>query len=335
MVHSNTTTQSAFRSEAWVQAWIDTWGKDPRIELIDLGGRQHPLEQVYRIKHTLKKILPVSTLCLAGNGFASLSTPRAEYNNLDSLLAMAGSLDLLRQALAKIRWHQFVVSDIDTSTSTLATISELSQGLGVPFTERTETSYAVCGVDYPEYLASLGSNTRLTYFNRRQRLEQEGEIAFINFDTHQADQFFSQLNQFHVTRWGAPCYSTQSQAFMRNFIERLEASGGKAILQAMTVNGDTVSVIYDFVWNGTRYNLQSGYYENRYAKVALGALHFGYAIQAALEHGMAYDFMAGMGKNSNYKEKIANTTKTFKTQIIEKPWLAKIRQLTSRKTNNL
>ena len=58
--------ESVFRTAAWVQAWIDTWGKDKRLTLIDLGGSANPLEHVYIVKQSLKNIIPIKTLCLAG-----------------------------------------------------------------------------------------------------------------------------------------------------------------------------------------------------------------------------------------------------------------------------
>src|SRR5690606_40795126 len=66
----------------------------------------------------------------------------------------------------------------------------------------------------------------------------------------------------------------------------------KAIMQAIVVNDEIVSVLFDICWNQTRYNFQSGYAESRFPKISLGAVHFGYAIQAALEEGLNYDFMA-------------------------------------------
>src|SRR5690606_25191716 len=125
---NHTTSTSVFRTEAWVQAWIDTWGKDPLINLIDLGGRNHPLECVYLIKHRLKKVIPINTLCLAGAGFGAMSTPRAEYNNLDSLIAMAGNTQYLQRELDKLRWLQFVVTDIDATSATPSQIEQLSEG---------------------------------------------------------------------------------------------------------------------------------------------------------------------------------------------------------------
>lgn len=322
--------QSVFRTEAWVQAWIDTWGKDPRIQLIDLGGRKHPLEQVYLIKHRLKNVLPINTLCLAGVGFGAMSTPRAEYNDLSSLIAMAGGIEPLQHELRKLKWQQFIIPDIDTTTTACEEVEQLAVAGGwQTHIEKTEVAYAICDIDYPEYLASLGSNTRLAYFNRRSRLGQHGEICFREYQPDQADEFFKHLNTFHLQRWGGSCYSPQSQLFMRNFINRLSSVGGEAIMQAMVVNGEIISLLFDVCWKQSRYNLQSGYAENRFPKISLGALHFGYAIQAALEAGLSYDFMAGMGKQANYKERVANRQITIKTLFIESNMLKSLRKLTA------
>jgi hypothetical protein len=306
---------SVFRTEAWVQAWIDTWGQHPAIRLIDLGGSHHPLEHVYLIKHRLKKILPINTLCLAGVGFGAMSTPRAEYNDISSLLEMAGSVNELQKLLRPLGWQQFVITDIDTTTSAISEIEQLVDGTRWRIhTERSELAYSIRQTNFEDYLKNLGANTRLTYFNRRERLAQHGEIAFEDYAVQDAPIFFKYLNQFHLKRWGTPCYSPDSQAFMQNFIARLTAIGGKAGMQAMTVNGETVSVLFDVIWGQTRYNFQSGYAENKFPKIALGSLHFGYAIQSALTQSKDYDFMAGVGKCSNYKDKIA-TSKTPITSL--------------------
>lgn len=323
-----TTSTSVFRTEAWVQAWIDTWGNDPRIHLIDLGGGNRPLEHVYLIKHQLKKILPVNTLCLAGVGFGAMSTPRAEYNDIGSLLAMAGGINELRKILYPLGWHQFIVTDIDTTTSATSEIEQLVKGTTWRIhTEKVELAYSVRETNFYDYLRELGSNTRLAYFNRRERLAQHGEIVLNDYALEDALSFFEHLNRFHSQRWGSSCYSPASQSFMQNFGERLIAAGGKVVMQGMSVRGETVSVLFDVIWGQTRYNFQSGYVESKYPKVALGSLHIGYAIQAALEQGLNYDFMAGTGRQRNYKANIANTQKTIKVLQIEKSLLTTLRKI--------
>ncbi len=105
MTEENHPSVSVFRSNAWIQAWIDTWGKDPWVELIDLGGRKNPLETLYRTTSRIKGILPISTLCLPGTGFGNLSSPRAEYNTLPHLDDLGG-LSALGNLIKGIRWNQ-------------------------------------------------------------------------------------------------------------------------------------------------------------------------------------------------------------------------------------
>lgn len=299
--------RSFFRSFPWVDAWVDTWGRDARIKLIDLGGSHNPLEMVYTLSHRLKGVLPLKCLVLAGNGYAQLSTPRAEYNDLNSLIAMAGGITALGNELQKLNWSQFSLSDVSHDFGSISEINQLvSSNSWYACLEKTEFAYSVSSDCFNEYMASLGSNTRSVYFNRRRRLEQVGEIELINFDYSDAGGFFEILNQFHLPRWGRACYSSESIKFMCALIERVHFFGGTPILQAMRVNGEAVSVIYDIEWEGVRYNLQSGYKENRFPKIALGSIHFGYAIEEAIKNGHIYDFMAGIGKNNNYKKNIAN-----------------------------
>lgn len=326
--------QSIFRTEAWVQAWIDTWGKDPRIQLIDLGGRKKPLEHVYITKYRLKKIFPVDTLCLAGTGFGAISTPRAEYNNINPLIAMAGGKSELIRLLSSLNWQQFVIPDIDTTTSAIIELHELVNNSRWRIqTEKTELAYTIFSGSFEAYTEKLGANTRRTYFNRRERLAYEGEISLTDFELREASVFFRYLNQFHILRWGVPCYSKESQDFIKNFAERLTAAGGELIMQGLNVNGEPVSVLLDVIWDNTRYNLQSGYIENRFKKIALGSLHLGYAIQAALERRQRYDFLAGEGKHSNYKARIATHTKPLESIWITASKIADLKFILQRLRN--
>lgn len=66
---------SFFRTRAWVQSWLDIWGKNPQLTLIDVGGRSDPLEMLYLINHKIKGIIPAKSLAVAGYGFADFCPP--------------------------------------------------------------------------------------------------------------------------------------------------------------------------------------------------------------------------------------------------------------------
>lgn len=322
---------SVFRSAAWVQAWIDTWGKHPALQLIDLGGRSNPLETVYITRQRLKKIIPVNTLALAGVGCGVVSTPRAEYNDIDPLVSHAGNLDGFFKAIKPLSWQQLLLPDILQGCLTDGYIEQLVQYKSLNVCAlKTEPAYAVDCVGFNDYLQQLGSNTRLAYFNRRKNLAQQGDIHFQNYDINEADQAFALLNDFHLQRWGKPCYSVASQSFMKNFGARLKDQGGHFILQSMHVNGEVVSILVDVIWKNTRYNFQSGYAENKYPKIALGAIHMGYGIEEAITNQQIYDFMAGEGKHSDYKKRIATRVQTINTYSVERGFVKTLRQLQQR-----
>ena len=89
-------------------------------------------------------------------------------------------------------------------------------------------------------------------------------------------------------------------------------------MQAMLLDGKPISVLYDVICKGRRYNLQSGFAEHTLQGLSPGALHMGYAIEAAIKSGQEYDFLAGCGKNQNYKANIANRQAIIKTVTVEK-----------------
>lgn len=317
-----------FRSDPWLSAWLDTWGQDKRINLIDLGGSKNPHHMLYTTKHTVKNFFPVKTLVLVGNGFGRLSTPRAEYNNLNSLIEVSGGLANVAHNLSAVKWDQFAITDISTKSHTPEEVIELGrQGNYYPRTFKAEPAYSIVAKNLSDFLGNLGSSTRSTYFNRRNRLAEYGEIAFVDYRYSEAKSFFDILNAFHVPRWGTPCYSSESLQFLYALVERVHFGGGNPVLQAMLVNGEIVSVLFDIEWNGVRYNLQSGYKENRFTKIALGSIHFGYAIETAINKGLVYDFMAGVGKYSNYKQHIANNVTYLQSYLLARgalKWLYKL-----------
>jgi CelD/BcsL family acetyltransferase involved in cellulose biosynthesis len=71
------------------------------------------------------------------------------------------------------------------------------------------------------------------------------------------------------------------------------------------VAGSVVSVLYD-IRKGTRqYNMKMGFDPNFTARLSLGLVHFGYALEAAAERGVTlYDFLAGPGQHFDFKRNL-------------------------------
>lgn len=322
---------SVFRTHAWVQAWIDTWGANPAITLIDLGGRNNPLEHVYLSRHYLKGCIPIKVLGLAGIGSWALSTPRAEYNDLQPLITMAGDISALGRLLASLPWQRFFFPDaIDTSETPQQLHSIAQQSNSLLHIAKREHAYQITPRTWDNYIATLGKHTRLRYVNRRKNLQAYGVLELEDWSGQRADEFFRLLNKFHVFRWNQPCFSIESQEFLKNFGERLSDEQGRLQFNVLKMNGDVVAVLLNINWNGIRYNLQSGFKEQGFPKIALGALHMGYDIESALQQGYTYDFMAGEGKHSNYKAHIATNNQSISSYFLERSFIKFYRQIKRR-----
>jgi hypothetical protein len=311
---------SLFRTRAWVQSWMEIWGNHPRIKLIDIGGRGDPLEMLYLIDHKLKGIIPVTSLVLAGYGFADFDPPRAEYNNLDSLIRCSGSLALLMGDLEKLSWDQWAITDICETRGAPILRSDIEKWGKLHCTiSRKDTAYRIEPIALDQYKKQLSSPIRAKYFNRRSKLAVHGHVEIIDF-TDPFD-FFKHLNAFHLGRWGRDCYSPASIDFFSLFTAELLREGGIPVMQGIKVNNEVVSVLFDVIWNGMRYNLQSGYAEGRFQSLSLGSIHLGLAIEQALLQGIGYDFLAGTGKHNNYKEKISTVSEPMRTFCLSRGWL--------------
>lgn len=319
---------SVFRTRSWVQAWLDTWGKHPGVELIDLGGRRDPLDMLYRTTIRLKRWLPAETLCLAGIGVGAIHTPRSEYNHMSEMTQQCGGEEGLKDVLKTLKWNQFIFPDVLVDAPSHQQLLSLSTSTRWPlFVERDEPAYCIESASFKAYCDNLSGNTRRRYFHQRQRLESLGGFQAERWSIDRIETFFQTLNQLHISRWGRPCYSADSISFLKQFTANLEDEGGIVVLDVLKLNGAIVSVLFDIIWKGTRYNLQSGYVTSGASGLSLGALHLGYGIEEAVTNRQRYDCLAGRGKHTDYKRYIANKTYRLQTVILQKPSIAILRTL--------
>ncbi|UTA47373.1 GNAT family N-acetyltransferase [Simiduia sp. 21SJ11W-1] len=308
---------SPFRTVAWASAWLETYGQQPGVKIYDIGGRGHPLEMVYTAPRRLKKVLPVQCLALVGCGSSALASPRSEYNSLIIANEVVGPEELLKQT-AGIAWNMLELTDLDVRLYPPEMLSEGSR------TIHYEKTYAVAATNFAKYKASLSKSTRVRYFNKRDRLLDGGNCEFISYPLCDLSSFIAQLNSFHLARWGRPCYSGLSIQMITKFLHRFVAEGGAVNLSVLNVNARAVSVLFDIEYKGVRYNIQSGYKEDFHPQIKLGSVHLGWGIEEALSKSLAYDCLAGEGREANYKASLANTSAELAHARLFKGWIARM-----------
>lgn len=309
-----------FRSLAWLNAWQQHWGDSVGVAPLLIDAK-NPADSLYCVREKIKGVVLVRTAFPMGIPTAGARSIRSEYfcfakREQDSLAAILRYFNNLRAC----RWDQFLVPDLLLTSNEYPLLLEQAKARSFKVVERERsTTYAVAlqGISFNDYLAGLGKNTRLKLFNRRKNLQALGDVVIENCWPN-IETFWQTLNDFHQQRWGKPCYEGRQQAFITTVVTDLHAGGHEVIFSTLKVNGRVVSVMFDVCVNGRQYNIQSGYLENFAHNISLGTLHLGYQIESAFNNSTIefYDFMAGTGKNNDYKGAIANCRDEFVTLVI-------------------
>lgn len=313
-----------FATHEWIDAWQNAWADCPAIAALQphtntnsntksnnnsKAGADHGRDGFYAYSQTRLRGIKITTLFPAGISTAASPSLRSEYFNLPP--------DAAETFLAQARqfaWDQLYIPDLMLASpgyQHLCAAAEASQLSIIP--RDYSVSYAVQLRDnnFADYLKNLGSNTRLKLFNKRKKLYQLGEVRVVNL-WPQLDEFIALLNQFHLQRWGKPCYSGRNLLQITGFLKHIALAGGVPDLSVIYCNNEPVSAVLDLEYCGRIYNIQSGYREKFQDGISLGTLHFGFQLEKAFASGAEYyDFMAGNGKNSDYKKSLATHSATL------------------------
>lgn len=302
-----------FQTKAWYSAWHETW-----VSTINSSSKLSIDEtnKVYFAKHRVKKFLPITTMVPFGQGGPGLRSIRSEY-----FQPPMHSDDWL-STLIQLNRSEALLADIPVNSPHLTALKSSATQNGQSVYERDRaTAYSVdTQTDtFQSYTSALGSNTRLKLVNRRKRLAAEGTVEIEDIWPN-INGFIELLNSFHQERWGKPCYQGSNLEFIKKLLTRLPEEGHVVNLSVLKLDTKPVSLLLDITIGERTYNLQGGFLESLVKGVSLGTLHFGYAIEAAFLNPTinTYDFMAGEGKNSNYKEKIANQSCELVSVVVVK-----------------
>ena len=314
-----------FRSSAWLSAWYDTWGKHPAIllpeTLIGPASSANLHQIVVRVKTRQSKFLPIINAFPPGLSSTSIPSIRSEYfffeKEEDNL---SGTVQQWLDDAMTSAWDQLYIADVLRSSRTYKVLLEEAADRKLEVIHKSvENTYAVDlrHQDFPGYLKSLGKNTRLKLFNRRNNLAELGTVNIANLWPDR-DAFFDLLDEFHQARWGKRCYRERNREFINLLLDNLHNEGHQIDFSVLSVNDKPVSAVFDICYQGRKYNLQTGYQQNFHKSISLGTLHFGYQIEGAFNNPdlQFYDFMAGKGKNADYKKSLANRSDEFATLLL-------------------
>jgi GNAT acetyltransferase-like protein len=319
-----------FNSFVWLNAWWKRWGVGfiGVVMLVKDGDNIVSNLPLYIDNFKLGNTLSIKRLQFIGTNYKNISTPRAEYLAFGAASSEESTIVLALEKLKVLDWDEFVARDIVVGEYTdIEITSWAKRNKWLTRVIHRDTSYYIdTKGDFDIYKKGLGSNSRLQLFNRRKLLCTIGEPELSNYYPDQITDFFKLLNGFHTSRWGEG-FSNATLLFHEEVMKSALISELNVELSVLKVDGVCESVMFNYILDGRIYNISSGFNEKFHKKIAIGMIHFGYLIESAFDNFSIekFDFLAGKGKKSNYKSRLAtNAIEMYSLQIVRSKVLSSL-----------
>lgn len=301
----NSQNNSLFSSWIWQISWWEIWQPRLNLELLLIGVYQDGfivgIIPCYTYQKTSNKLIISKTIkcCeLIGSYSANHDSIRSEYLNfILPSHCIEQVLPLVFELFIQEKIDEVILQDVAATNNSSLWLkntfprARIAANLGVKINVNRS---------FESYLTTLGKNTRLKLFNRRELLQDIKLKEVVN--NQDIDLLFSELNKMHIERWGKVCFSQHTMSFHKQ-IARFFLEKNQLKSTICYENDKVIAVCYDILSKDTQYNIQLGFKEYVNNKVSTGTIMLGYAIEAAHNNSLitGYDLLIGEGKNSNYK----------------------------------
>jgi len=313
---SRSNSDKLFMSWEWLSTWWKCFSRktDMKLQLLAAYDNDYliGLAPLYLKPAVSKKFVKTTRLQFLGNIWRVQATMRTELQ--DFIVDKDRENEIIRALFKTINslpdWDEFVLAEINTKSQTynLLVTENLIDNCYYRCAEKYKSYFLDLSGNFKDYCSSLGKNTRLKFLNRRKLLEKLGKVEFCEYSGNQVKHFFEILNSLHYKRWGKPVFEGERLSFNIDVAELL-AKKGQLCFSAILLDKEPISIQYNYLIDKHKYNIQAGFDENFHNKISLGYLHFGYVIESSFENNLnVYDFLAGEGKNTQYKERLTNST---------------------------
>jgi len=302
-----------FLSWHWMHNWWTLY-RNPSDELLVLTiikkGVLIGIAPLYISIDTTVKYLPnIRRVMFLGTAKQGFSGFRTEY--LEIISTPPNGNDVCSAVFAYIRdrysLDELFMIDVVVNSCTYTALDQLVtttnchkriQSKNVSYLVDTQGSFE-------EYLKTLGKNSRLQIYNRRKNLQKLGKIELVQLGQDAFEDVFSLISNFHSSRWDNPIVFDTHKLFVRQLSKNAIISATGFILK---VDENIIGASFDIKCGSSIYNFQLGFQDMTDQKLSIGLITLGYALENcfAASDITAFDLLAGNGKLSNYKSRIAS-----------------------------
>ncbi|MGH8605629.1 MAG: GNAT family N-acetyltransferase, partial [Gammaproteobacteria bacterium] len=261
-----------------------------------------------------------------GSCWRGMRTVRTEY--LDFIARTDLHTEVIQAFSAYLKadsvWDEFVWPHVDRNSATYRLIT--NAGICPETYLREMDTYESYNIDttgqFSDYLAGLGAKTRTKIYNRRNYLERLGKVELTCANADTLDQYFATLNSLHRARWNKDIFAGKRLEFHRTLAGKLVKKGGVKF-SMLSLSGKPLSVLYNLRTDQREYGIQTGFDDRFDKKISLGLIHMGYLVEEAFRDRLkVFDFVAGIGKQAQYKKHITQHRRQMVTlQFVRARWL--------------
>ncbi len=314
-----------FLSWSWISAWIKTYQPDLHVVKAFCGSDLVGLALLVLRSQTRYKLFPYTTAYFQETGLSEKDQIWIEYNGF---LVKNGFDDLVYASITNFLSQNYPqVDEIEIGALSKKNADCLLQtGYGSAHELWLAPSY---GIDLQSlrqanksFLATLSKNTRHQITRSIRLYEKRGDIKFTcATSTEQALEYFSEIEPFHLKRWGdKQNQSGFSNPWFTKFHRLLISTAwpkGEIDVIKITINEEAIAYLYNFTYNGHIYFYLMGLVQEQDNKLKPGLVAHTLAVEHYLRSGQSfYDFMGG---DERYKKSLAIQVDTFYRLRVTKP----------------
>ncbi|KZZ14013.1 hypothetical protein A3750_15915, partial [Oleiphilus sp. HI0079] len=333
--------QSVFTSWCWMYAWWRTFKEDD-FELFLVacreGERLVAILPFYIAHRPFLKLLSLRTLYFLGYKGSGEAGYRAEYldfvcSSRDAQTLRAPLMQYLLSgagagAGAGAGVDEIILSDVPATELHGSVLTALKkQGAAyIRETARDQTYRIGLATGYEAFLSGLGKGTRARIKGSEKRMASESTFAVNGCLREDPEVLLKPIKELHALRWNNQksfgAYKKFLDALLRFDDERDIELGGVRL----EYNGEVMAATLNVSFRGVVYNVMLGFKEVPVKRVSPGLLALSLDIQScSVQSELAcYDLLAGSGKRTDYKSKIASKGPELVSHQILLRWLPRM-----------
>lgn len=324
---------SIFVSWDWAALWWKNYGRgrELRILVATQAGRVVGVLPLYIERGALLGPLRGRMLRLLGTG--GDTTPDYLDPPIEPGLDEAVAAALAGRLAGELRhWDAVQLSDLDQRAAFTRALIRSCRDAGclVESHVSARIPYARLPHHWDEYLESLTAHRRQAVRQIRRKFERtEGARFRVCDDAQEVAPLFERLTELHRLRFGGRAgshgFSSPEYLSFHGELVRVLQGLGSLRLYVLESGTNVIAVLYCFRHGQTMFHFQGGFHPD-YAKLSIGQLLLGYAIESAIAEGCRV-FDALRGDYSHKRHFFKDTRGTIQVSAFRPGWPTWVQRL--------